>query len=403
MLRSLPRVLAASVVLLLVPLCFVSCRKKTSDVLGKAYVAPATLKLRSDLTEKNSTVAVLKHGEEVSIIDQRRIFLEVRTAAGAEGWLSSYDLLTSGEMQQIGRERLHARTLPPQGEATVFGPLNMHIEPSRGSPAFAQIHPGEVVQVLAHRMAPRTNHRPKRAAFVVLRARPKPPPPERRKMRLLPPPPPAPPLPPNWKQMSGNPIEEQAAQPEKKPVAMEDWTLVRTSSDVTGWALSRNLFMKIPRDVEQYAEGKRITAYFDLGAVTDTKLGIVKHDWLWTTASKVESCDFNGWRVFLWSLNHHRYETSYRQRDVQGYFPIHVDPAESGKQGRTFELILKDDEGKLCRRTYWFDGVRVHLVGTENASSRRHRAAAVMPKKPAPKRAKPSWWRRRWVALKSEF
>ncbi|MGH9640445.1 MAG: SH3 domain-containing protein, partial [Bryobacteraceae bacterium] len=164
--------MAASAVLLVLPLCFVSCTRKSSDVLGEAYIAPASVKLRRDLTEKNSTVATLKHGEEVSIIDVRRVFLQVRTADGAEGWLSSYDLLTSAEMRQIRRERLQARKLPSQGSATVFGTLNIHIEPSRGSPAFAQIRQSQIVQVLAQRIAPRTNQRRKRGVFVIPQPKP---------------------------------------------------------------------------------------------------------------------------------------------------------------------------------------------------------------------------------------
>lgn len=184
---------------------------------------------------------------------------------------------------------------------------------------------------------------------------------------------------------------------------MEDWTLVRTQSNLTGWVLSRDLFMAIPADVQQYAEGQRITSYFDLGAVTDSKLGVVKHNWLWTTASNVEPCDFDGWRVFLWSLRHHRYETSFRERDVQGYFPVHVDPPEAGKDGRTFELVLKGADGKLRRQTYWFDGVRVHLIAMEDANSPPHHTIKLDMAKRIVKTAKPGWFRRKWQELKMAF
>ena len=112
----------------------------------------------------------------------------------------------------------------------------------------------------------------------------------------------------------------------KKPVILEDWSLVRTKDNQIGWVLTRNLIMSIPDEVAQYAEGKRITSYFDLGAVHDELKGM-KHNWLWTTSSAPLPYDFDAWRVFLWNRRRHRYETSYRQRDVEGYFPCPRGPA----------------------------------------------------------------------------
>lgn len=394
-------------VLLLLPLCFVSCTRKSSDVLGVGYVAPATVNLRRDLTERNSTVTTLRHGQEVQVIGVRRVFLKVRALGGAEGWLSAYDLLTSQEMQQIEHERQRALQLPSEGSATVYGPLNIHIEPGRDSPAFARIKQGDIVQVLAHRAVERTRGPSKRIAFV-LPPRPAPQPASHRKKERharfeLPKPPPPPGLPRGVSLLvSAAKPAEAPVPPPAAPVILEDWTLVRTKSNITGWVLSRDLFMTIPADVQQYAEGKRITSYFDLGAVTDSKFGETKHNWLWTTASKAEPCDFDGWRVFLWNVRHHRYETSYRQRDVEGYFPVHVDPPEADKPGRTFELTLRGDDGQLDRQTYWFDGVRVHLVDVGNAPT-PHGAIPLAAKTPATKATKPGWFRRKWQAVKKAF
>jgi hypothetical protein len=145
---------------------------------------------------------------------------------------------------------------------------------------------------------------------------------------------------------------------------MEEWTLVRTKDKQCGWVLARNLMMSIPDEVAQYAEGKHITSYFDLGVVNDEEKG-PKHNWLWTTTGEPEPYDFDAWRVFLWNRRHHRYETSYRQRDLEGYFPVHVDAPDANPGGRSFEIVTKDDDGQFRRRTYLFDGVRVHLIGTE--------------------------------------
>jgi Bacterial SH3 domain len=417
----LPRsaaVIAPSIMLLVLA----GCATQSSDVLGQAYVAPATLNLRHELAQKNSTVAVLNHGDRVDIIDVRRRFVKIRTAKGVEGWVDSTELLSSEQMDQLRRERQQALALPSEGAATVYEALNIHIEPDRRSPAFARISEGGSVAVLGHRLAPKDNA-PRPPSLVIER----PPPPSHKphkekaqKNNLRLPPPPPPPKPPaNWEELSAERVDgaessaeaearkqQEAAQKKiaeaAKPVINEDWTLVRTKDHQCGWVLSRNLMISIPDEVAQYAEGKRITSYFDLGAVTDEEKG-EKHNWLWTTSSEPEPFDFDAWRVFLWNRRHHRYETSFRQRDLEGYFPVHVDPPEANAFGRTFEIVTKDDDGKFRRRTYLFDGVRVHLSATEDyhpASQNESKPAALDASKLQPKDTRPGWLTRHWNDLK---
>jgi hypothetical protein len=161
--------------------------------------------------------------------------------------------------------------------------------------------------------------------------------------------------------------------------------------------------MSIPDEVAQYAEGKRITSYFDLGSVQDEAKG-VKHNWLWTTAAELEPYDFDAWRVFIWNRRRHRFETSYRQRDLEGYFPVHVDPADPNAFDRTFEIITKDDDGQLRRRKYSFDGTRVHLAGTENyrsgESAEASRAGGIDTNKLQSRTPRESWFKREWDTVK---
>ncbi|MBV9499938.1 MAG: SH3 domain-containing protein [Acidobacteriaceae bacterium] len=404
-------------------LALVGCQSQSPEVLGRAYVAPATLNLRKQLAQKNTAVAVLKHGDRVSIIDVRRRFVKVRTDQGAEGWVDSTELLSPAEMEQIRRERQQAALLPSEGAASAYETLNVHLAPDRRSPAFAQLAEGAQVQVLTHKVAPRVTTA--RSSSLVIERPPQPsrqhrPEREGKHNLLAPPPPPKPPA--NWETLSAeridgsesaaerrsapalNPVARQV-QDVKKPAVLEDWTLIKTKSNQIGWVLSRNLEMSIPDEVAQYAEGKRITSYFSLGTINDEKG--VKHDWLWTTASGPISYDFDGWRVFSWNRRRHRFETSYRQRDVEGYFPVHVSPPGSNPAGRTFELITKDDDGKLRRRTFLFDGVHVHLIGKEEY----HPDITREPRKPAgidtnqlqAKVPHPGFFGREWAALKRRF
>lgn len=420
------RLPALSAFSLLWLLSLTSCMQQQNEVLGEAYVAPATLNLRRELTQKNSSVTTLKHGDKVAIIDTRRRFVKVRTKKGEEGWVDSLQLLSPEQMEQIQKDTQHALTLPSEGSAGVFEALNIHIDPSRQSPAFARIPEGGSVAVLAHRIEPKISEPPKPPNLVT--ERPQPLSRRQRKERQargnsrLPAPPPPPKPPANWQELSAERIDgaqstadikadkdkeasDKKALELKKPVVLEDWSLVRTKDNQCGWVLSRNLVMSIPDEVAQYAEGKRITSYFDLGSVQDDEKGL-KHNWLWTTASRLEPYDFDAWRVFLWNRRHHRYETSYRQRDLEGYFPVHVNAPDANAFGRTFELITKDDDGKFRRRAYLFDGTRVHLTGTADyrpGAEKSGSAAGIDTNQLHAKMSKDGWLKRHWNALKQRI
>jgi hypothetical protein len=391
-----------------------ACGGDPAYVIGQAYVAPEKLNLRSELTQKNSTVAVLNHGDRVDIIDVRRRFVKVRTRKGQEGWVDSLQLLSQEQMAQIRSDNERWLALPSEGKAGVFESLNIHIEPNRQSPAFTKIAEGGSVAVLAYKLEPKTAAPLRPPTF----ERPLPEHRSRKeraaKKANLPAPPPPPKPPTNWQEISTERVDgaesvaerkvrrEQEAAEKKaaaltKPVVMEQWTLVRTKDNQIGWVLARNLIMSIPDEVAQYAEGKRITSYFDIGSVQDEEKG-VKHDWLWTTQAEQGPYDFDGWRVFIWNRKRHRYETSYRQRDVEGYFPVHVDPVDPNAFDRTFELITKDDDGRMRRRRYSFDGTRVHLVGTEDyrpgETAESARAGGIDTNKLQAKMPHESWWNR---------
>lgn len=413
---------AAAIVLSIALLLLAGCAAQSSDVLGQAYVAPASLNLRRELAQKNNTVAVLRHGDHVSIIDARRRFIKIRSDKGAEGWVDSTELLSPAQMDQLRRERQAALALPSEGAATVYEALNIHIEPDRRSSAFARIPEGDSVAVLGHRLAPKTLT-PLAPSLVIERPQPvsrKPRKEKTSKGGFHLPAPPAPPKPPaNWEDLSAERVdgvetgaaalaakrkqtlEKKTAEP-AKPVVYEDWTLVRTKDRQSGWVLSRNLMMSIPDEVAQYAEGKRITSYFDLGAVADEEKG-EKHNWLWTTSSSPEPYDFDSWRVFLWNRRHHRYETSFRQRDLEGYFPVSVDAPDANAFGRAFHIVTKDDDGKFRRRSYLFDGTRVHLTATEYwqpGVQKENKPAASDTSKLASKDTHPGWLSRQWHDLR---
>jgi len=337
--------------------------------IGEAFVGPVALKIRSDPSPQSAVVTTVKHGERLSILGRRRRILRVRAPDGAEGWTDERQLLSAEEMAGLRELAARAKAMPSQGQATTFGELNIHSLPARAAPSFLQIKEGEKVDVLAHVNVPRAEpvrkplippaeKKAKAASRKTSKKEPKIPP--------LPMPKPPPP-PENWVELSKTDLEEAAEAPEpgppEKPVPTEDWSLVRASSGPAGWVLTRLLTMAIPDEVAQYAEGRRIVSYFSLGAVDDG--GEKKNTWLWTTmGGKGQAYDFDSFRVFVWGLRKHRYETAYIERNLKGYSPVLLHDVEyaTGKQPG-FSICVEKKDGPRMRREYAVMGNMVRLAG----------------------------------------
>lgn len=273
-------------------------RNRREPAIGEGFVAAARLNLYRDLGPDEPVVATASHGERLEILARRRKFVRVRNAAGAVGWTDGDLLFTGEQMEELRELGRWAAALPVQGSATVLEPLNMHTSPSRTAPTLHRIEEGQSVSVVGHKL------------------------------------------------MTNN-------------GRAEDWSLVVLPGEVAGWVLTRRLFMSIPDEVAQYAEGRRIMAYFPLGEVSDGNQ--TRHNWLWATITRGgQPYEFDSLRVFVWSLSRRRYETVFLARNLTGYYPIEVFPEPGG--GFRFTLTASEKGGPLVRLTYLLKDQRVRLV-----------------------------------------
>jgi len=345
--------------LLLLTLSISACRsgEPRAPAIGEAYAGPATLALRRDIPRQSPVVATVRHGARLEIVGRRRRFLKVRAPGGTEGWIEDSLLLSSEEIAALKEVERRALTLPSQGVASTYDQVNVHTEPHRQAPSFLQIKEGEKVEVVAHVSAPQTP--PERKPLIPPKPKPLPHAPKRADS-TLPPMPPAPPPPPNWKELSNPPPavqQESAGSRPAVPLPTDDWSLVRNARGESGWVLTRHLYMAIPDDVAQYAEGHRITSYFPLSILQDG--GVTKRNWLWTTiAGSGQAYDFDSFRVFTWSLRRHRYETAFIQRNLQGYFPVLTQPGG-------FSVCVVNKSGQRVRRNYSFVVTTVRFTGEQ--------------------------------------
>lgn len=377
--------------------------------IGEAYVGPAELKIRRDIPVDSPPVATVHHGDRLEILQQRRtVFLRVRTPKGAEGWTDARQLLAASDMTNLRDLAERARKMVSQGVATTFGDLRVHTLPTATAPSFLLIKDGEKFDVLGHVISPKIG--PPRPPLV-------PPAPKKQKTQTqkpakapkypLPPVPKPPGPPANWLELSRIGVSEDPGAPTEaveppKPVATDDWSLVRMASGQSGWALTRRLYMAVPDEVAQYAEGHRIVSYFSLGETLDGDQK--KQDWLWTTISgSGQPYDFDSFRVFIWSLRRHRYETAYIERNLKGYSPVllqEVDLSTAKTKGLSpaavkypgFSLCVEKADGQRYRRQYAFMTNIVRFAGERPCEAAEpllpgQPAAGAAPAAPAPANA----------------
>ena len=145
---------------------------------------------------------------------------------------------------------------------------------------------------------------------------------------------------------------------------MEDWYLVRNSAGHVGWVLLRMIDLDIPLEVAQYAEGQRIMGYFVLNTVQEEDKQEPQYLVLLNEPKDGLPWDFNQIRIFTRNRAKHRYETAYRERNLEGYLPVKTGHQDFGKEGDlpTFTIRKKNDDGQMVDITYKLNGPIVRRV-----------------------------------------
>jgi hypothetical protein len=165
-----------------------------------------------------------------------------------------------------------------------------------------------------------------------------------------------------------------------QPAIWEDWWLVRDSQQRVGWVLGRTLYLDVPDEIGQYAEGQRIIAAYPLDEVEDQGKKVSQYLVLFTEPKDGQPYDFNQIRVYTWNTRKHRYETAYRERNLAGTLPVSLGQQDFEKEGslRTFTLRLTADNGQPREQVYKFKPPVVHKVHVpgEEPASKPHRKPA---------------------------
>lgn len=295
------------------------CGRGRRHVLEIDYVSAPQVSLRDQLSQAYNKVGTAKNGDRVEVLDREKRFSKVRTASGLEGWVEQRYLVTQQVFDGFQKMQQEEKDSPVEGIATTRNDTNLHIEPGRDTEHLYQLAQGAKVSVL------------KRATVE--------------------------------KNLPGAQVQMPAGAKLIKP--MEDWWLARDQQGHVGWVLGRMIDLDVPLDVAQYAEGQRIVACFVLNQVNDGDKKVPQYLMLLTEAKDGQPFDFNQARVFTWNVRRHRYETAYRERNLNGMLPVTVSHEDFGKEGDlpTFVLRVKDASGNVVERNYKMNTPIVKRVG----------------------------------------
>lgn len=310
-----------------------ACGRGRGRALEVMYVSAPQAFLRDRVAAVYNKTATVKNGDRVDVLDREKRFVKVRTSNGTEGWIEQRYLITQQVFDHFQTLTKDHQNDPVQATGSTRNDTNLHIEPGRETDHLYLLPATSKVSVLARGMAERTG--------VV-----------------------APPTPGKKDKTSG-------------PV-MEDWWLARDAQGHVGWLLARMVDLDVPLEIAQYAEGQRFVAFFKLNEVQDEDKKVPQYLALLTEPKDGQPFDFNKVHVFTWNVKRHRYETAYRERNLNGVLPVTVTHEDFGKEGDlpVFILRVKDDSGKVVERKYKLNTPMVRRVLAPGEAPAKPAAAA---------------------------
>ena len=287
-----------------------ACGRGRGRSLEVMYVSAPQAFLRDRVAAVYNKVGNVKNGDRVDVIDREKRWVKVRTADGTEGWLEQRFLIPQDTFDSFQKLTKEHQNDPVQATGATRNDTNLHIEPGRDSEHLYLLPAGTKLQVLARGTAEKAG---------VVPASP------------------------------GARKENKDGGP-----PLEDWWLIRDAQGRAGWVLSRMVDLDVPLEIAQYAEGERFVGFFVLNTVQDEDKKVPQYLALLTEPKDGQPYDYDKVHVFTWNAKKHRYETAYRERNLNGVLPATVTHEDFGKEGDlpVFILRVKDDNGNIVQRKY---------------------------------------------------
>jgi SH3-like domain-containing protein len=266
------------------------------------YVTSKQTYLRDRVAAVSNRTATVQNGDRLEVIEHGRRFYHVKTANGEIGWIDEKAVATQDDYDAFQDLARTAAKEPAVASAVVRDEVNLHLKPGRETEKFYRLAEGDKLQLIRRATLPRP------VAGEVL---------------------PKPPVKTPVRPKAGS-APGAAAEDEPEPVPMEDWWLARDSKGRAGWLLSRMLDVDAPDTLTRYAEGQKfvgayvLTTVYDPGAEQENKNIPVYLTVLGPYKAGLPY-DFDQVRLFTWNSRMHRYETGYRDKNIEGYLPVKIE------------------------------------------------------------------------------
>ena len=324
-------------------------RPKT--VAQYVYVTAKQTFLRDRLAAVSNRTGTVENGQRLEVLERGRRSYRVKTEKGEIGWIDEKAVATQAVFDEFQALKDGHKADPSVASAVVRDEVNLHLKPGRDTEVFYRLAEGDKLQLLQRATLPRPG-------------------------------------------VPGAAVAKPKPGEEAPPIAMEDWWLVRDAQGRTGWMLSRRMDVDAPDSLTRYAEGQRfvgayvLTTVHDDGATGDDVPASKDIPIYLTVLSPYAAglpYDFDQVRVFTWNSKMHRYETAYREKNIEGYLPISIkegkDPygksavAQESLPMFTYKVLAADagavvpdpetgviKPGRTISRTYRLEGNLVRRV-----------------------------------------
>jgi hypothetical protein len=291
------------------------------------YVSARQMYLHDRVAAVSNRVGLVVNGQPLEVLEHGRRFLRVKTEKNETGWIEERAVIDSETYDAFAKMGTEHKQDPVVSTGTLRDDIYLHISPGRNTDRFYLLPENDKVQLLVRASVSKAvpGAPVKRAPSAPAKA--------------------AQPTGPAAKASGEKPtrpaaaadVAESAAAENAPEIPMEDWWLVRDGQGRTGWLLAGRVDVDVPDEIGQYAEGQRIVGAYVLTHVNDAEADVPSHqvpEYV-TALSPPRSglpFDFDQIRVFTWSVKHHRYETAFRVRPIQGFLPVKVG-TETGQSG----------------------------------------------------------------------
>ena len=314
-------------------------RFKPLPVDHYVYVTSKQAYLRDRVAAVSNRTGQVENGDKLKVLDHARHWVKVQTAKGEIGWIEEKAVVTDDQAEEFQKLEADHKADTQVASGVVRDQVYMHLKPGRDTEHFYLLNEGDKLQLL------RRATLEKAAAGVAVRAQraiPQAAGTNAAKKDALAP-------------AAGSPAATVAAAiakgkgdtaPNATPPVMEDWWLARDSAGHTGWLYARMVDVDAPDALTRYAEGQKFVGAYVLTTVHDDDApGDVKDVPIYLTVLSPYKAglpyDFDQVRVFTWSTKMHRYETAFREKNIEGYLPVTLrkmkDPG--GKSAIAQELL----------------------------------------------------------------